>query len=120
MLSALLITLITAQVQSVPRAASQSVRPSDRQEPQQRTSLLRTPKKDPYASLFRSRPIGRQTVSYQDLNHAGAAAARNDRVVCGMLLHEVDPKMDAKIKLPPPDATVEHAVRRLRPSVCTQ
>ena len=98
---------------------SQPAPQSDRRETAARTSSLSTPQKDPYANLFRSRPLGRDAAGSRDLNRPGAAVGK-DRVVCGMVLHDVDPKVDPKIKMAPPNRSAEYAVRRLHPSACTQ
>ena len=115
MMSLLLAAIITAQASSAGQPAPQS----DRRETAARTSSLSTPQKDPYANLFRSRPLGRDAAGSRDLNRPGAAVGK-DRVVCGMVLHDVDPKVDPKIKMAPPNRSAEYAVRRLHPSACTQ
>ena len=47
----------------------------------------------------------------------GLAAAR-PRVVCGLLIWEVDPDVDRGIHLPVPDGRAEFKIQRIVPPVC--
>jgi hypothetical protein len=47
----------------------------------------------------------------------GLAAAR-PRIVCGLLIWEVDPDVDPGIQLPVPDGRADFKIQRIVPPVC--
>ena len=109
---------------SMPAAASTTPAAPQADQPQStvqatRGALVLAPSsgKDHYAGLFEPRQAVDRPHTVERVT-AGIVAQRKPKVVCGMVIFDADPAFDARIRIPIPNANVQHAIRRIPAPAC--
>ena len=82
-------------------------------------SIVPPVRKNPYAGLF---PVARATARQRPTDPSAAARtpASTPRVVCGMTMWQVDPELDARIRIAAPSHGVESRIQRIEPPSCRE
>jgi hypothetical protein len=84
----------------------------------QATDPAAAPQKTPFSRLF----MGPSAKAQPHPQGAREVTVRpnSTRVVCGMTVIQADPSVDPRIALQVPENGQRHAIRRIRPPVCTE
>jgi len=73
--------------------------------------------RNPYAGVF-DPPRAVDQSPVRERRTAGLVVQGKPRVVCGMVIFDADPAFDARIRVPIPNADVQHAIRRIPAPAC--
>lgn len=107
-----------AATPSPPQVSTADARPQARVQTAPDASPLAPPAgRKPYAVVFTPRqPVDSPQV---DTGPSVRILGRGrPAVVCGMVIFDADPAVDARIRIPLPNADVEHAIKRIPPPAC--
>jgi hypothetical protein len=115
-------TCVAVSAQSLnapPRTARQSS-PSSAEQALNvfRARLIEEQVKSPYSKLFRA-PIGNSAAGHEDRNHLPARRP-TEKQICGLTVWNVEPDLDPRTIIRPPDPRREFFITKIQPTVCAQ
>ena len=81
------------------------------------------PQRDPFSRLFQEPAIPQTPLERQaqpDPDPGLKTPADQPRVVCGLRVIPVDPRIDPQMRITVPDTGIDYKIRRIQPPACTE